>query len=111
LVFHRLSYSGVENNLNVLIFYHPHLKINFDGSVSPDTDDEYLKLFKTVCDNNGIYFVDMTEPFMQAYSEQDILPHGFWNTHVGEGHLNKNGHRIIAGELYNRIQALEKGGI
>jgi hypothetical protein len=51
---------------------------------------EYLHLFKTACAKNDIYFVNMTDTFLQAYNEKHILPHGFWNTPAGAGHLNKN---------------------
>jgi hypothetical protein len=97
-----------DNGVNLFIFYHPRLTLNPDGSASTNTDAEYLELFKIACDSNDIYFVDMTGPFMRSYNERYLLPHGFWNTHVGEGHLNKNGHRIIAEELYKQVQALEK---
>jgi hypothetical protein len=108
LFMQRMSKICVDKGVNLAIFYHPHLTINPDGFASTGTDTESLKLFKTACDANGVHFLDMAEPFMRSYNERHILPHGFWNTHVGEGHLNKNGHRIIAAELYNWIQELEK---
>jgi hypothetical protein len=107
----RLRQTSAENGVNLIIFYHPHLTLNSDGSASADTNAEYLALFKNACDNNGVYFVDMTETFTRAYRERHVLPHGFWNTHVGAGHLNKNGHSLIARELFEQIQALEKDGV
>jgi hypothetical protein len=99
---------GIASNVKPIILYHPQLSLKSDGSVYADIDAEYLGMFKAACSTNEINFVDMTEPFMRAYNEQYILPHGFWNTHIGSGHLNKNGHRIIATELYNLIEALDR---
>jgi hypothetical protein len=53
---------------------------------------------------NGVLFVDMTGVFISAYNTRRDLPYGFLNTAVGVGHLNKNGHAIIAVELFKRIQ-------
>jgi hypothetical protein len=108
-VMRRINQISVNSNIKPIIFYHPHLSLNKDGSAAAKTDDEYLDAFKVACDNNGVYFVDMTAPFMQEYQTNHILPHGFANTAVGVGHLNQNGHRIIANELFNRITEIERG--
>jgi hypothetical protein len=109
-VMHRINQISIDNNIKPIIFYHPHLSLNNDGPASVNTDNEYLNAFKTACVNNDIYFIDMTDAFMQEYQANHILPHGFANTAVGAGHLNKNGHRIIANELFRRINEIEKGG-
>jgi hypothetical protein len=103
-VISRLRQTCADNAVKPLIFYHPHLRLNKDGSVSADTDDEYLSAFKNACDTNGVLFVDMTGAFISAYNTRHVLPYGFLNTAVGAGHLNKNGHAIIAAELFKRIQ-------
>ncbi|GHU54240.1 hypothetical protein FACS189442_0190 [Spirochaetia bacterium] len=110
MIMQRLNQTTIENNTKLIIFYHPHLTLNKDGSASANTDDEYLDAFKTACINNGIYFIDMTAVFMEEYQTNHILPHGFANTAVGAGHLNENGHRMIAKELFRGINEIEKGG-
>jgi hypothetical protein len=100
----RLRQISEDNNVQPLIFYHPHLILNKDGSASADTNGEYLDVFKNVCAANGVFFIDMTDVFINAYNTRHILPHGFLNTAVGAGHLNKNGHAMIAAELFSRIQ-------
>jgi hypothetical protein len=109
-VMQRINQTSISNNIKPIIFYHPHLSLNKDGSASANTDNEYLAAFKTACINNGIYFIDMTGAFLEEYETNHVLPHGFANTAVGAGHLNKNGHRIIANELFRRINEIEKGG-
>ncbi|GHU00054.1 hypothetical protein FACS1894142_8100 [Spirochaetia bacterium] len=109
-VMQRLNQISGANDITPIIFYHPHLSLNKDGSAVADTDNEYLAAFKDACDNNGIQFIDMTGAFMREYQTNHVLPHGFANTAVGVGHLNKDGHRIIAGELFRRINEIEQGG-
>jgi hypothetical protein len=109
MVMQRLNQTTIENNTKLIIFYHPQLVLNKDGSASTNTDTEYLELFKTACGNNGIYFMDMTGVFMEEYKSNHVLPHGFANTAVGTGHLNKNGHRIIAAELFRQINETTPG--
>jgi hypothetical protein len=109
MVMQRLNQTAVDNNTQLIIFYHPHLTLNKDGSASVATDNVYLKIFKSACSNNGIYFFDMADVFMEEYQTSHILPYGFANTAVGTGHLNKNGHRIIAEELFRQINQVTPG--
>ena len=45
---------------------------------------------------------------MREYDEKNILPRGFWNTLPNFGHLNKEGHRMVAEELCKVIERLEE---
>jgi hypothetical protein len=99
----------IDNEIDFIIVYHPHLTIQKNGSVSTDYN-EYLTKLRNACHNNGIYFIDMTDIFIEEYNNNHILPHGFSNTTIGAGHLNKNGHRLIANELFRQINIMEKDG-
>lgn len=79
-----------------IIFYHPVTRLDSEGNLVTSTDPGYLEAFSSACQNNGIIFIDMTERFQTLYSDRHILPHGFSNTEVGTGHLNKYGHQEIA---------------
>jgi hypothetical protein len=100
----------IDNEIDFIIVYHPHLTIQKDRSVSTDYLNEYLIKIRDACHNNGIYFIDMTDMFIEEYNKNFLLPHGFSNTAVGAGHLNKNGHRLIANELFRQINIMEKDG-
>jgi hypothetical protein len=93
-----------QYNVQPVILYHPHLILQKDGSVLPDTDSAYLRTFSRSCVFNNIHFIDMTENFVEKYNEEHILPYGFFNTSVGQGHLNKIGHLIIAQKLYEEFK-------
>lgn len=36
---------------------------------------------------------------MKAFEENFIVPYGFYNTTMGDGHLNVDGNRIVVQEL------------
>ncbi|MDR1571440.1 MAG: hypothetical protein LBS32_02840 [Clostridiales Family XIII bacterium] len=105
----RLHRAAMEHGCKIIVFYHPHLVLSGDTSVSENTDREFLGMFENACRRNGIEFMDMTERFVEEYEERHVLPHGFSNTAAGVGHLNKDGHRLIADELFRRISTLEGG--
>lgn len=91
----------------IVILYHPTLNIDKDGNVSAAVDDEEtLKAFESCCKSNDIEFVDMSETFISDYKENLRLPHGFMNTSMGTGHLNRTGHALVAGRLAEVIPAL-----
>jgi hypothetical protein len=111
LLMERTHQICSDSGIDLVIFYHPHLTIEKDGHVSVNSDNEYLLKIKNACSNNGIYFMDMTDAFIAEYNAHHILPHGFFNTAVGSGHLNKNGHRIIANQLFEFFTKMEKEGV
>ena len=49
----------------------------------------------------------MTEAFDILYEKEHILAHGFSNSEIGEGHLNRYGHAVIVEIIANKIQELE----
>lgn len=95
-------------DLDVIIFYHSKTQIDGDGNYVDPTDPDAREAFIATCAANNITFVDMTESFVNLYNEEHILAHGFANTAVGYGHLNKYGHAIIAEELAKVIQGVEE---
>lgn len=102
-----ITNTAKENNITPIIFYHPSEQLNPDGTVTYKTDALYLDCFASTCSELGIVFVDMTDSFKDLYATEHQLVHGFINTAVGSGHLNKYGHRVIAEKLAEVIQGLE----
>lgn len=99
--------SNLMGDCQLVVLYHPTLSLENDGSVSDTTDPQQREIFAETCRTKGIIFVDMTELFIQAYEAEHILPNGFANTAVGTGHLNQNGHRMIAEELARVLTEME----
>jgi hypothetical protein len=99
-----------DNGINFIVVYHPHLTIGKDGRATTAQPNEYLTRIRNACNSNGIYFMDMTSAFIAEYNTNHLLPHGFSNTAVGRGHLNKTGHRLIASQLSEFIKRDKEGG-
>ncbi len=91
--------NASQTGARLVIFYQPKTIIDNEGIIISDTNSDALELFKSVCEENDIMFLDMTEPFLELYANEHILAHGFFNTGVGVGHLNKYGHQVIAKQL------------
>ncbi len=87
-----------------MIVYHPLTEIDQHGDMINTTDENALNEFEKACKDIGIIFVDMTSDFEELYEEKHILAHGFINTAVGDGHLNKYGHKAIAERLTTIIR-------
>lgn len=92
----------------IIIFYHPQAGVDQNGVFEDQTNPDARAAFITACEANNITFLDMTESFESLYNEHHILAHGFANTAVGYGHLNKYGHAIVAEELAKVIQGVEE---
>lgn len=105
--FTMLRAEADARGVEIIIYYHPHLTLNFDGTVTPQTQPQCLEAFARACAAADVTFIDMTDTFLDAYDEDFTLPHGFSNTPAGTGHLNAAGHRMVAEALYHEISAQE----
>ena len=99
----KMRRLSVDNGIKIIIFYNPPLTLKKDGSEFESIKNDYLKIYEDVCYNNNVTFINMYEVFSDEYKNNYKLPYGFFNTHVGAGHLNRNGHRLIANKLFRQI--------
>lgn len=96
----RNMYKG-----DIIFVYHPRTIVTDDGMEI--YEDSYLDTMKDICADNGIYFIDMSDVFTNNYEQNHIVPYGFMNTALGDGHLNKYGHKMIADEVYKLLEEIE----
>lgn len=87
----------------IIIVYHPGVQLEEDGSMRILRDGG-AGTFSRLCRKNDICFLDMGEQFLEAYEKERILPYGFSNSSPGSGHLNRNGHAMLAETLYQKLQ-------
>ena len=106
LMQHVADVAG-SHGVTPILYYHPHLLVQADGTARPQTDPNCLAAYADACAATGVVFVDLTQEFLAAYEEAYILPHGFANTAPGTGHLNEEGCRMIAEKLCDTILMLE----
>lgn len=104
----KLSDTCESYNCKLIILYQPSLILNQDGSADTNSSKEAREFFRKECELHNIVFADMTDDFLNNYADSKVLPHGFSNTAVGQGHLNKYGHKMIAEKLYKIINSLEE---
>lgn len=107
LLLQKINNAANDNNVKLIIFFHPRLLINEDGTAIPTTDPESLQLFTSACANTNIIFIDMSDIFIKASNTSYIFPHGFSNTPIGAGHMNIHGHKMVAEELARVILEME----
>lgn len=98
----QLAAAGVQG----IVFYHPPTTLDRDGHLILGTaEDEKNKAeLAALCAKNGLIFLDLSDRFRAEYAAAHILPHGFANSSVGSGHLNSDGHRMLAEELYRVME-------
>lgn len=85
---------------NVAFLYCPMVPAPGNGGVVAEDPDKACKaLFREVCADQGVGFVDLTDAFNGFYRNEAAFPRGFPNSRAGEGHLNRDGHRLVAGAL------------
>lgn len=89
-----------EYGVTAIIYYHPHLALQADGSAVIDAPPRFSEALGEAAARVGIVYLDLSEAFLDAYAESGALPHGFANTAAGAGHLNAVGHEIVAEALY-----------
>lgn len=91
----------------IIILYHPNCYIDQSGSLI-NYENNFVDDFKALCNDNDIYFLNMETRFVSEYSSKYIVPNGFINGPIGDGHLNPDGHRMIADELSKLIKEIEE---
>lgn len=68
-----------------------------NGRVRLDNPEQRrTELFGDLCRRHGVGFIDMTEDFVRLYKTKGKLARGFANGIPGRGHINADGHRLVA---------------
>ena len=99
--------KSIPDNVDIIVFYHPYTEIDCKGNL-PKYNLNNIFDFRKACLENNIKFIDTTPDFIELYKTRHILGHGFINTKVGVGHLNRYGHEVIAKRLVKEINKLNE---
>ena len=92
-----------KHNTKLIILYHPTILSYSKDTLTYQTPEESVTKFSKLCKENNIDFIDMGKRFQEEYLDNNIMPKGFFNSKVGFGHLNINGHKMLAQEILNII--------
>lgn len=98
LTFLRNGYDG-----NIIILNLPGINFEMGGALRV-VYQKNEELFKEMCAQNDIIYYNMGEDYKREYQQNCVLPYGFANTRPGAGHLNREGHRMVADALYELIK-------
>lgn len=103
-----IAETAKEHHCEPIIYYIPEMQMDDDGGLVFAATEETREQYAGLCREQGILFVDMTDSILELYEQEHILVSGFANTKIGYGHLNREGHRILADAIYAAI--LEREG-
>lgn len=99
----RLSQRTANKIIFVYLPQVPRLK---NGRiVFQDADKKLASEFATICGRHDISFINMENRFCGYFNETYAFPRGFYNSNPYTGHLNKDGHRIVAEEIVKIISS------
>lgn len=56
------------------------------------------------CARNGVGFLDVSPAFVAHFQTTGRFPRGFFNSPPGSGHLNEDGHRLLAQAILHHIK-------
>lgn len=98
--------SKVGINRNLYICYIPTMDyFNATDSHAPQVKESQImdNELKFQCARYGVPYISFYDAFQKAFAETHQPLHGFSNTSLGVGHINKLGHATIALSLANWI--------
>ena len=101
----KLSSLAEEYGFKLIIVHHGAPTVDAEGSFYSSHDSVSLDILERCCNDYGIILLDMCQEFADFAQNGTESAYGFANTRPGIGHLNKNGHRLIAQSLYEIISA------
>ena len=102
----KLANESRAHDVRAMVVFSPPVLIAPDGGFYAETDPEKLAVFTRLCEERGVEFLDLTEVYLAA-CERHVLPFGFFNTAPLAGHLNRQGHRLLADAVAARISERE----
>ena len=94
---------------DIILLYNPMMQLEKDGTVIAEPHPEQIEAIARACAAEDIYFHDMTDSYLNLYTGHWQAAHGFANSKIVSGHLNPNGHRAIADDLYEIVSSLWYG--
>lgn len=94
-----------KTHLPIFFVYCPHVPHINNGTVKfNDKEKNIMNMFSKELANHDIGFIDLSNVFVNYYQETGNFPRGFINSKPGEGHFNKNGHKLIAETIFKSIK-------
>lgn len=85
---------------DIVFIYVPHVPYIYDEKIYlKDRSADFIREISEICRKNNILFINMEDCFSDYYNETKKSPRGFPNSRPFLGHLNSEGHRLVAEKL------------
>ena len=108
--FEYISSIAEKYGTKVIIVFHPTETISEDGSLAFAENPESVA-FAEKASEYGVYYIDLTDAFLEEYEVNHHVPHGFETGKLGAGHLNRYGHKVFAQEVADLIVSIEEADV
>lgn len=92
-----------EKKVKPILLYHT-VPLRTEKTWVFQSDADTISSWRDTCEEEGILFLDATKAFEDRYMKNYHIPYGFSNTKIGWGHLNADGHQILAELLYEALR-------
>jgi len=100
-----LRYLRDRSRAPLLLAYLPNLPLPRRGGVEKaNAEEATATAFAQACQRNAMPFLDLGPRFVAHYQATGRFPRGFFNSPPGQGHLNEDGHRLVAEAVIQYIQ-------
>lgn len=101
--------SGIADKYGtkLIIVYHPTETLTEDGEIVFKENSE-SSAFAEKASEWGVYYIDLTDAFLEEYDVNHHVPHGFETGKLCKGHLNRYGHKVFAYSVADLITAIEE---
>lgn len=94
-----------DTDKEIVFIYAPHVPYIHEGKIyDQDRSAELIKEITESCKQHGITFINMEKTFRDYYLKTGKSPRGFPNSRPFMGHLNPEGHRLIAEKLVEHFK-------
>jgi len=89
-------------NIPILLLMMPNIHYGSHGAVLVPSENH--RAIVETANNMGIQVLQSSEPFIRDFQETGRVALGFSNSHLGYGHLNRVGHRIVGREIERALR-------
>lgn len=105
LIGHALQTARENGGGGVLFLRLPTLPRLESGTVvQGDSEEALARAFAEACGRGGAGFLDMGPAFRSFHQQTGRFPSGFFNSPPGSGHLNEDGHQLVAQAVARYLQ-------
>ncbi|MFH1913881.1 MAG: hypothetical protein ABIK45_06375 [Pseudomonadota bacterium] len=100
-----LNYIREQSHSPVLLLRIPPIPTLEQGRIRlADPQPKFSQKIAQACERNGVGFLDLAPAFAAHFQTTGRFAHGFFNSPPGTGHLNQDGHQIVAEAVLNYIK-------